>query len=127
MKNLFSFIPCLLLSTSAGIVTASRVMAVPQCVVTDVGVQIAVHGSGRPAEQINEVDVQSSEPCSGNTSTSVGTQVHVGGTGEVRQERRSSHRIQGRRSQGNGREGQTMSIPVDVRINVDNPADRLRL
>ncbi|MEO1402268.1 MAG: hypothetical protein AAFV72_13635 [Cyanobacteria bacterium J06635_1] len=130
-----------------GLLTASPLLAVAisfdqtalaQCVVTDVGVQVAVHGSRQRAQQINDVDVEHPQQCRGNTVTSRGTQVHVGGTAPVRQERRVRHRIESGSGSGqqngrqNGRQrdpgsgGGTVVIPVEVQVDVDNAADRVR-
>ncbi|NEP16089.1 MAG: hypothetical protein F6J97_04200 [Leptolyngbya sp. SIO4C1] len=97
-----------------------------QCVVTDVAVQVAVHGSRQRAQQSNEVEVEQPGRCQGNTSTSVGTQVHVGGTGSVQQERRSRHRLQSREPRSGEPSGSTIVVPVEVQVDVDNAADRVR-
>ncbi|NET37313.1 MAG: hypothetical protein F6K19_35700 [Cyanothece sp. SIO1E1] len=118
--GLFSLAPLWVLASNFNHVASA------QCVVSDVAVQVAVHGSRRPARQSNDVDIKSDGPCSGNTSTSHSTQVQVGGTGEVRQERRSRHRLSGGQNNRTGVNGPTVAIPVEVQVNVDNPADRIR-
>lgn len=95
-----------------------------QCVVADVAIQAAIHGGDQPAEQVNDVAIDAAGPCVGNTSVSTSRQVQVGGTGEVRQYRQSRHQIRG--SDRAGRGGPTVAVPVEVQVDVYNPADRLR-
>ncbi|MEM8808400.1 MAG: hypothetical protein AAGF01_20465 [Cyanobacteria bacterium P01_G01_bin.38] len=124
-----------------GLLTASPLLSIAisfdraasaQCVVTDVGVQVAVHGSRQRAQQINDVDVEHPQECRGNRITSRGTQVQVGGTDPVRQERRVRHQIESGSGHQNGRRGNaapggpTLVIPVEVQVDVDNAADRVR-
>ncbi len=106
-------------------------MAVARCVVTDVGVQVAIHGSRQPAQQVNEVDFDSSQPCSGNQINGRGTQVYVGGTEPVRQERSVRYQIKSDSENQSRRrrkmpDGPAMFIPVEVQVDVDNPAARVR-
>jgi hypothetical protein len=93
------------------------------CVVADVAIQAAIHG-GPPAEQVNDVAIDTDGSCRGNTSVNTSRQVQVGGTGEVRQTRQSRHQIRG----GGGAvgAGPTVAVPVEVQVDVYNPADRLR-
>lgn len=97
-----------------------------QCVVADVAIQASVTGSRQPAEQVNEVDVETEGDCVGNTSVSTSRQIQVGGTGQVRQERQSRHRIRGNTSESAGAAGPTVVVPVEAQIDVYNPAERLR-
>lgn len=98
-----------------------------QCVVADVSVQAAIHGSRRPAEQRNEVTIDTPDQCTGNTSVNVNRQVHVGGTGEVRQVRQSRHQIRnGANTPQSPAAGPTVAVPVNVQVDVYNPAERLR-
>lgn len=97
-----------------------------QCVVADVSIQAAVHG-GRPAEQVNDVAIDAEGPCVGNTSVSTNRQIQVGGTGEVRQTRQSRHQLRGSEQTGAAAAvGPTVAVPVNVQVDVYNPADRLR-
>ncbi|MGF1566845.1 MAG: hypothetical protein ACFCVD_02020 [Nodosilinea sp.] len=94
---------------------------------TDVSIQAAIHGSDTPAEQTNNVDISTPGRCVGNTSVHTNRQVQVGGTGQVRQSRQSRHHIQ--ESQSNPTapaQGPTVAVPVEVQVDVYNPAERLR-
>ena len=117
-----------LLSFSSFLTLATSVnqVAFAQCVIADVAIQVAVDGSEEPAQQNNEVEMMSDGPCTGNTSVSTSRQIHVGGTGEVRQERRSRHQIRGDGDSQTGVNGPTVAVPVEVQVDVYNPADRLR-
>lgn len=97
-----------------------------QCVVADVAIQAAITGSREPAEQTNDVGIESEGACVGNTSVSTSRQVQVGGTERVHQERHSHHRLQGNPSESSHPGGPTVGIPVEVQVDVYNPAERLR-
>ena len=118
--GLFSFSSFLTLASSFNQFVSA------QCVIADVAVQVAVDGSEEPAQQSNEVEIMSDGPCTGNTSVNTSRQVHVGGMGEVRQERSSRHQIRGDGNSRTGVNGPTVAVPVEVQVDVDNPADRLR-
>ena len=90
------------------------------CVMTDVSVQIAIHGSKNPAKQTNNVDMQSEGVCVGNTTTSTSTQIYVG-PGDVEQTRNSSHFVGGGTNERNI-SGPTIRVPVHVPVDVYNPA-----
>ena len=111
-----------------GILSSHQTIASAQCVVTDVAVQTAVHGSRTPARQTNQVDiVHDGKPCTGNSSVNTSSQVHLGGTEPVIQNRRSTHRLNGgSNNRRNRKGGKTVGIPVDVQVDVTNPADRLQ-
>lgn len=99
-----------------------------QCVVADVSIQAAIHG-GPPAEQVNDVAIDAEDRCVGNTSVSTNRQIQVGGTGEVRQTRQSRHQLRGSEPSGQGASsvsGPTVAVPVNVQVDVYNPAERLR-
>lgn len=111
----------------AGVLASFAPSAVAQCVVADVSIQAAIHGSRTPAEQVNDVAVDVPETCSGNTSVHTSRQVQVGGTGDVRQVRQSRHEIRNSES-GSSRstQGSTVVVPVEVQVDVYNSAERLR-
>ncbi|PSN10689.1 hypothetical protein C7293_27160 [filamentous cyanobacterium CCT1] len=117
-----------LLQTSA-LVAGALVSFAPgasaQCVVADVAIQAAIHGGEQPAEQINDVAIDAKGPCTGNTSVSTSRQIQVGGTGEVRQTRQSRHQL-GSSERASGSSGPTVAVPVNVQVDVYNPAERLR-
>lgn len=96
------------------------------CVVADVAIQAAIHGGDTPAEQVNDVTIDADGPCQGNTSVSTSRQVQVGGTGNVRQVRQSRHQIRGSADATQGVSGPTVTVPVEVQVDVYNPAERLR-
>lgn len=116
------------LSTVLAFAASVDVPAFGQCVVADVAVQAAIHGSKKPAQQSNEVEIRGRDSCVGNTSVHTGKQIHVGGTEQVVQERRSQHRIGGNRRRNNTKKnhGSTVAVPVEVQVDVYNPAERLR-
>ena len=91
-----------------------------QCVMTDVSAQVAIRGSKRPAHQENNVDMQDSGNCRGNSTTQTSTQVYEG-SGEANQVRNSNHSVGG--GEGNGVPGgPTVKVPVGVQVDVYNPA-----
>ncbi len=96
--------------------------ALAQCVITDVSVQAAIHGSHHPAQQTNNTDMPSVGSCVGNTSTSTSAQVYAGSADKVVQERTSTHEHGGGRGNGTGVEGPTVAVPVQVKVDVYNPA-----
>jgi hypothetical protein len=79
----FLSIPALLSGLPGSIAPASA-----QCVMTDVGVQVAIRGSKRPANQQNNVDMQNPGRCSGNAITQTGTQVYTGSAESSKRQRR---------------------------------------
>jgi hypothetical protein len=94
------------------------------CAMTDVGVQVAVHGSHDPAQQINNVNQQSGENCMGNVTTSVGNQLYVG-PGSVEQVRNSSQYVGGDSYADPNYPGfntPTIAVPVGVPVDVYAPA-----
>lgn len=117
--GLFSFSSFLTVAASLNQVASA------QCVIADVAIQVAVHGSEKPPQQTNQVEMMSDGPCTGNTSVSTSRQIHVGGADDVRQERRSRHQISGDGDSSTGVNGPTVAVPVEVQVDVDNPADRL--
>lgn len=114
----------------AGALVSFAPGASAQCVVADVAIQAAIHGGEQPAEQVNDVAIDAKGPCVGNTSVSTSRQIQVGGTGEVRQTRQSRHQLRSSdRTSGSvsgSAAGPTVVVPVNVQVDVYNPADRLR-
>ncbi len=100
--------------------------AMAQCVVADVAIQAAITGAQQPAEQSNNVEIDTGNSCVGNTSVSTSRQVQVGGTGPVRQTRQSRHRLQSTSETPTNANGPTVAVPVEVQVDVYNPAERLR-
>ncbi len=113
-----------LLSVSACLTVAPAFTtdALAQCVRTDVSVQAAIHGSRSPSQQTNNVDMSSVGSCVGNTSTSTSAQVYAGSADKVVQERASNHDLGGSRGNGTGVKGPTVTVPVQVKVDVYNPA-----
>jgi hypothetical protein len=91
-----------------------------QCVMTDVSAQVAIRGSKRPSHQENNVDMQDSGNCSGNSTTQTSTQVYAG-SDEANQVRNSRHSVGGGEGNG-GPGGPTVKVPVGVKVDVYNPA-----
>ncbi len=92
-----------------------------QCVMTDVSVQTAIRGSRRPATQTNNVQMKADRSCFGNTSTHTSSQVYTGSDDRVIQQRSSIHDLSGN---GNSRgvQGANIAVPVQVKVDVYNPA-----
>lgn len=110
----------------AGALVSFAPEASAQCVVADVAIQAAIHGGDQPAEQVNDVAIDAAGPCVGNTSVSTSRQIQVGGTGEVRQTRQSRHQLSSSERPSQGVSGPTVAVPVNVQVDVYNPAERLR-
>jgi len=112
----------LLLSVSAFLPFAPSFTpsASAECVMVDTSVQTAIHGSKNPATQNNNVDMQSSEPCYGNTIVHTGTQTGVT-PGDVTQNRTSNEQMSGGAGNGTGVDGSTIKIPVEVKTDVYSP------
>ncbi|NCJ08154.1 hypothetical protein GS597_16895 [Synechococcales cyanobacterium C] len=121
MKLLFGTLGLMGIATST-LILGSATQAEARCVVTDVGVQVAVRGSRNPARQSNDVDVDSRGSCEGNRSVNTSRQVYVGNSDEVVQERRSRHQLNG---SGRG-SGDPMVVPVNVQVDVYNAGERYR-
>lgn len=97
----------------------SATPASAQCVMTDVGIQVAIRGKN-PANQQNNVDMQSPGRCSGNAITQTGTQVYSGNADRVNQIRNSRQSVSG--DDGRGPGGPVIKVPVGVKVDVYNPA-----
>jgi hypothetical protein len=108
-------VPAMLSGLPGSIAPASA-----QCVMTDVGVQVAIRGSKRPANQQNNVDMQNPGRCNGNAITQTGTQVYAGSDDQVNQIRNSRQSAGG--SDGQGAGGPVIRVPVGVKVDVYNPA-----
>ena len=91
------------------------------CVITDVGVQVAVRGSHDPSQRINNVNQQGGENCMGNVTTSVGDQLYVG-SGSVEQVRNSSQYVGGGSYAYPDFNTPTIAVPVHVPVDVYAPA-----
>ncbi len=91
-----------------------------QCAMVDVSVQTAIRGSKTPAQQANNVDMQSSGSCVGNTIVHTSTQTAVS-PGTVTQNRTSSEQMIGGAGNGTGVYGSTIKIPVEVKTDVYSP------
>lgn len=91
------------------------------CVMTDVGIQVAIHGSKNPAKQTNNVNMDSQPGCFGNTTTSTSRQVYVG-LGDVEQTRASSHFVGSGTDNGTKVGGPALAVPVYVPVDVYSPA-----
>lgn len=91
------------------------------CVMTDVGVQVAVHGSHNPTTQNNDVTMQDLGNCMGSVVTNTGEQVYVG-PGAVEQNRESNLAVGGDPTTSYGGLGPTVRVPVYVPVDVYAPA-----
>ena len=91
------------------------------CTMTDVSLQVAVHGSQTPTQQNNQVWMGAQGPCWGNTTTNTATQVYVG-SGSAQQERQSTHFIQGSPANPGGLSGPVIGTQIHVPVDVYSPA-----
>ncbi|PAX59634.1 hypothetical protein [Brunnivagina elsteri] len=90
------------------------------CVLTDVGVQVAIHGKNSVANQNNKVDQQASNDCYGNSATTSGVQVYTG-SGSVNQNRNVGQYVSG--GSANNPTGVPMPvIKIHVNPQIDVPA-----
>ncbi len=88
------------------------------CVLTDVGVQVSIHGKNSVANQNNNVSQQASDDCYGNTATTTGVQVYTG-SGSVNQNRNVGQYVSG----GNNPTGVPMpAIKINVNPKINVPA-----
>ncbi len=122
MKLIWSYLSLLSCSSLLIVAPSLTTSATAQCVQADIGIQYNISGSKQPTRRTNDVDMQSTGDCRGNTSVTTGVQGNVGGNGRVRQERRVRHRFEGR---GNNNDNGTVQIKVNPQIDVYNPADNL--
>lgn len=107
-------------STIVSLLSSGASPASAACVMVDPAVQVAVHGSQMPAQQTNNVTMQSDGRCLGAVTTNVGEQVYVG-PGSVTQNRDSSHYTGGDPSVAAGTEP-VIGVPVYVPVDVYAPA-----
>lgn len=125
MKDLFPALSRGLAIAGLVVFPLSSTPSQAQCVASDVSLQVAVHGSRRPAQQTNDVGFSQSGACRGNWSLNNSRQIQVGGTGDVVQERQSRTHFQG--DPNNSKPGgSTIFIPVGVDVDVYNSAEQLR-
>jgi hypothetical protein len=108
-------------SSFAGLLPFLTPPASAACVMTDAGVQVAVHGSRYPAVQNNDVTMQDLGNCMGSVVTNVGEQVYVG-PGDVSQNRESNLTVGGDPNTPFGGLGPTIRVPVYVPVDVYAPA-----
>ncbi len=124
MKSIWYYLGLLSFSSFLIVTSSATNSAKAQCIQADVGIQYNISGSKEPTQRTNDVDMQSSGSCRGNTSVTTGVQGNVGGNGPVRQNRRVRHRFEG--SDRNGSSGgSTVQIKVNPQIDVYNPAYNL--
>ncbi|MEB3336851.1 MAG: hypothetical protein VKJ46_05260 [Leptolyngbyaceae bacterium] len=119
-----NFASLLFLTSISGLSLIATVTppASAQCVMTDISIQAALRGAKQPAQQTNTTDLQSEGACVGNTITQTSTQVYTGSADRVIQQRTSSQRLQGSPSNRAGVTGPTIKVPVEVKVDVYNPA-----
>lgn len=87
------------------------------CILTDVGVQVAIHGRGTVANQNNNVNQQASKDCYNNSVTTTGVQVYTG-AGSVNQNRNSSQIVNGSGSNPTGINMAPIKVPVQIQVDV---------
>jgi hypothetical protein len=87
------------------------------CVLTDVGVQVAIHPKDTVANQSNNVNQQASDDCYGNSATTTGVQVYSG-PGSVNQNRDSTQIVNGNGSNPTGINMAPIKVPINVQVDV---------
>jgi len=102
---------------------SAKTPTLAQCVVADTSVQVVVNGSRQPAQQSNDVEIDTPENCHRNRSVSTGRQVQVGGTDPIVQKRRSRHEINSPEEGDSTQSGSSVVIPVEVQLDIHNTAD----
>ena len=123
--NLCKLSPIFLLVSST--FTSLIITALPSlasCTMTDVSLQISVHGSSTPTLQTNDVSMGSTDNCWGNNSTNVSTQLYVG-SGAATQQRRSQHFVGNENNNSvvpGGFSTPTIGTQISVPIDVYSPA-----
>ena len=97
-----------------------------QCVMNDTNIQLSMNGSGRRAEQSNDVKQASNGGCVGNTVNTTNVQTQTGGTDRAIQRRQSTQQLNGSNDSPTGINLDPVKVKTNVQVNVDNPADRLK-
>jgi hypothetical protein len=97
-----------------------------QCVMNDTNIQLSMNGSGKKAEQTNDVKQASNGGCVGNTVNTTNVQSQTGGTERTIQRRQSNQQLNGSNDSPTGINMEPVKVKTNVQVDVDNPADRLR-
>lgn len=97
-----------------------------QCVMNDTNIQLSMNGSGKRAEQSNDVKQASNGGCVGNTVNTTNVQTQTGGTDRAIQRRQSTQQLNGSNNSPTGINMDPVKVKTNVQVNVDNPADRLK-
>lgn len=92
-----------------------------QCIQSDMSLQYRANGATEPTRRSNEVDMESSPSCTGNTSVTFGEQGIVGGQDRGQQHRRVNHTHNGEANE-TGVNAPTIQHRTNVGIDVYNPA-----
>ena len=127
MKILFAGSPFWILFTPSLLVpvTSISLPAEAACVMTDVSLQVAIHGSQTTANQSNQVFMGTgNQPCWGNTTTNTSVQLYVG-SGNTSQQRTSSHFVNGNGASPlapYGIESPTIGTQISVPVDIYSPA-----
>jgi len=114
-----------LISATLSVLAALPVpQASAQCVENDINFQSSINGSGKKADQSNDVSQGSKGGCVGNTINSTNVDSQTGGTERATQRRKSSQEINGGNNSPSGVNLDPVKVKTNVQTNVDNPADR---
>jgi hypothetical protein len=97
-----------------------------QCVMNDTNIQLSMNGSGKRAEQSNDVKQASTGGCVGNTVNTTNVQTQTGGTDRAIQRRQSTQQLNGSNDSPTGINMDPVKVKTNVQVDVDNPADRLK-
>jgi hypothetical protein len=127
-----SFIKLSILSLYAAAAVAPLLLMPPParaaCAMTDVSLQLSIHGSQSPTPQSNLVSMGSNDDCWGNTTTNTSTQLYVG-SGAASQQRTSQQFVGGTQPSPLSQFGITnpvvrtqISVPIDVYSPAHDPS-----
>jgi hypothetical protein len=120
----FSPLGILALSTLMPLAPSFTTKASAACVMVDMNVMVAVHGSKNPSHQNNDATMDANENCYSGVSVTKNTNVGVT-PGDVYQDRTSHASINSQAPESRnlpGMSGPAIKVPVDVRVDVYNPA-----
>jgi hypothetical protein len=119
---------CALLTLIGGIATVSVLAssARAQCVQADISMQYNISGSKEPTQRSNEVEMNSSNTCTGNASATTGVQGNIGGTAPVEQHRTVRQTQTGGMGNPTGVNVPTVKVKTNATADIYNSADRFR-
>jgi hypothetical protein len=126
MKSSYLSVSLLSLITLSAAIALPVPQASAQCVMNDTSIQMSMHGSKKPGKQSNEVTQGSTGPCVGNTVNTTNVQNDHGSHRAVDQSRTSNQQVNGTKNSPSGINLKPIKTHQDIKIDITNPADRLK-